>query len=65
MHHFSLKGRDISFGQVKNYFGSNKNLQDRNITFGNRIIYVADQHKQGKGGLSQLIKDALAKWPLK
>ena len=63
LHHFSLKGRDISFSLTNNYFGVNKNLQSRNTNFGNRIIYVSSQYRQNKGSFSQLIKQAVEKWP--
>jgi len=64
LHHFYLKGRDISFNLTNDYFGVNKNLKTRNSNFANRIIFVADQYKQHKGSMSQLIEQALEKWPL-
>ena len=64
LHHFSLKGRDVSFNLVKDYFGINKNLRDRNADFGNRIIFVAHNHKQDENNFSVLIKQAIEKWPL-
>ena len=64
LHHRSLDGRDESFSSLLKYFSVNKNLQKKNSNLANRIIFVADQHKQKKGTFSQLIKQALEKWPL-
>lgn len=64
LHHFSLEGKDESFSSLLNYFSVNKNLQERNTNLANRIIYVAKQYKENKGTFSQLIDQALDKWPL-
>lgn len=56
LHHFSLNGRDTSFSSTNNYFGANKNLQERNTKFGNRIIFVANQYKQGKGNFTRMLR---------
>jgi len=64
LHHFYLKGRDISFALVNDYFGTNKNLQERNTNFGNRISYVANQYKKHNENITQLIQKAHEKWPL-
>lgn len=64
LHHFSLDGKDESFSALLNYFSVNKNLQERNTNLANRIIYVANQYKLNKGNFSQLVEQALGKWPL-
>ena len=64
LHHFSLDGRDETFNSLEKYFSENKNLHDRNTNLANRLIFVADQYKQKKGTFSQLIEQALEKWPL-
>lgn len=64
LHHFSLDGRDETFNSLEKYFSENKNLHERNTNLANRLIYVADQYKQKKGTFSQLIGQALEKWPL-
>lgn len=64
LHHFSLDGKDESFSSLLKYFSVNKNLQERNTNLANRIIYVANQYKLNKGTFSQLIEQALEKWPL-
>ena len=64
LHHFSLEGKDERFGSLLKYFSVNKNLQEKNSNLANRIIFVADQYKQKKGTFSQLIDQALDKWPL-
>jgi len=64
LHHFSLDGKDETFRSLGKYFSENKELQERNTNLANRLIYVADQYKQKKGTFSELIKQALEKWPL-
>ena len=64
LHHFSLTGKDVGFNSVKKYLGINKNLQDNNYNFANRIIYVASQYKNKKGSFLEVIEQALKKWPL-
>ena len=64
LHHFSLKGREVSFKELHSYFGVDKELQSRNSNFANRVIYVASKYKQNKGNFSQLIEQALEEWPL-
>ena len=64
LHHFLLDGRDETFRSLEKYFSVNKELQDRNTNLANRLIYVADQYKQNNGAFSELIEQALEKWPL-
>ena len=64
LHHFSLDGRDETFRSLEKYFSVNKELQDRNTNLANRLMYVADQYKQNNGAFSELIEQALEKWPL-
>lgn len=64
LHHRSLDGGEESFSSLLKYFSVNKNLQKKNTNLANRIIFVADQYKLKKGTFSQLIEQALEKWPL-
>lgn len=64
LHHRSLVGGEENFSSLLKYFSINKNLQKKNANLANRIIFIADQHKQKKGTFSQLIEQALEKWPL-
>lgn len=64
LHHRSLDGGEESFSSLLKYFSVNKNLQKKNTNLANRIIFVADQYKLKKGAFSQLIDQALEKWPL-
>jgi len=64
LHHFSLKGREVSFNGLYKYFAINKELQKRNSNFANRVIFVANHYKQNQVNYSHLISQALEKWPL-
>ena len=64
LHHFSLEGREETFRRLEKYFSENKNLHERNTNLANRLIFVADQYKQNNGTFSELIGQALEKWPL-
>ena len=64
LHHRSLDGGEESFSSLLKYFSVNKNLQKKNANLANRIIFVAEQYKLNKYSFSQLIEQALEKWPL-
>jgi hypothetical protein len=64
LHHFSLKDRPVRYNGIYKYFGTNKELQHRNALFAERVIFVADNYKDNKGSFSQLINEALTRWPL-
>ncbi len=66
MHHFSLNKKEVSFKATYKYFGGEKKrpLQANNTLFAKRVIYVAEQHKLKNTCFSQLIDEALIKWPL-
>jgi hypothetical protein len=64
MHHFSLKGREISFSGIYSYFGENKSLKQNNANFAARIIFIANDHRHGRGSFDRLIETALSRWPL-
>ena len=64
-HHFSLKGRDVTFASTYKYFGVPKELQLRNQQYANRLIFIADQYMARAGRFSDLIAAALQKWPLR
>jgi hypothetical protein len=65
LHHFSLKGRDVSFGEGYRYFAVNKNVKGNNARYAERLNFVASEYKRGKEPLSTLIQQALSKWPLR
>jgi hypothetical protein len=65
IHHFSLKGRDVSFAEAYRYFGQNKELKDRNLAYGERLAFIAERYKAKAGRFSELIVQALGKWPLR
>ena len=64
LHHFSLIGKQVRYASLLKYFSVHKNLQSNNQKVADRINYVAEQHKLKSGNFSQLIKQALLKWPL-
>lgn len=65
LHHFSLRGRTVSFSRGFRYFGVNKELRENNIRYAERLAFVANAHKLGEGPLNALVRQALARWPLK
>lgn len=64
LHHFSLKGRQVSFGEAYRYFGANKDLGQKNRAYAQQLIFVAAEHKQGAQDISMSITQALYRWPL-
>lgn len=65
IHHFSLKGRDVSFAEAYRYFGEHKELKDRNLAYAERLAFIANQYKVRTDRFSDLIAQALQKWPLR
>jgi hypothetical protein len=65
IHHDSLKGRSVTFNTAYKYFGEHRELKDRNLDYGNRLAFIADQYKAGAGRFSDLIALALKQWPLR
>ena len=65
IHHFSLKGRDVTFTTAYKYFGEGKELKDRNLAYADRLDFIAKEYKAGSGTFSDLIAIALRKWPLR
>ena len=63
IHHFSLKGRKISFGQTMSYFGTDKNLNQNNLDFAKRIEYVETEHRRIGGNLDTIVQQALRRVP--
>ena len=64
LHHSSLSGGVERYTSLKEYYSLNKNLQQRNLDYVNRVIYVASGSENKKGPFSQLISEALEKRPL-
>lgn len=62
LHHSTT--RPETYRSTYRYFGDNKELKQVNIDYANRLIFVAEQHRQGNGAISTLIEQALQRWPL-
>ena len=63
LHHFSLKGREVTFAEAYRYFGTNRELGKNNTNYAERLKYVATKHKEGGKNLDSLIDQALKQWP--
>jgi hypothetical protein len=64
LHHFSLRGGKVYFKLVYCYFGTNKNLQQNNSNFAERVTFVASRRKASGQAFKDLIEQALKRWPL-
>jgi hypothetical protein len=64
LHHFALNDRQLAFRAIYRYFGTHKQLRSKNVSFAERLKFVADEHKTGKKSINTLIKEALRHWPL-
>lgn len=65
MHHFSMKGRNVTHAQAYRYFDECKELRERNTNYANRLIFIAEKYKVGAGSFSALRIEALHRWPLR
>jgi hypothetical protein len=64
LHHFSLSGRPVSLTDAIGYFEAKTSMRGQNLSLAERCHYVAEQVRAGRAGLSGLVSEALAKWPL-
>jgi len=65
IHHRSLSGKRVTFGEIPGYFAGGKELRDENAAFAERICYVASEHRvKPEKTFAALVRSALAKWPL-
>jgi len=64
LHHFSLKGRAVSLPVVIAYFQGSSSLRGNNIALAERCRYVAETLQSRSGALTNVIEDALLKFPL-
>jgi hypothetical protein len=64
LHHFSAKGREVTFASIIKYFGINKNLRANNIQFAERLKFVATEHRRTGKNLNVLVQEALNRWSL-
>lgn len=64
LHHFSLKGREVTFTSTLRYFGTSKNLRQNNIAFAERCKYVESEHRRTGESFAVLIEQALQRFPL-
>ena len=65
IHHFSLKGRDVSFAEAYRYFEEPKELKHRNRDYGERLKFIAQEYRAQRGRFPDLIARALEQWPLR
>lgn len=64
LHHFSRKGRRVSMFDAIKYFAGRSSLKGANISMAQRCAYVAGEVRGGRKNRIELIREALAKWPL-
>lgn len=64
LHHFSLTGRMVTFKEAYRYFGTKKDLGEKNANYAARLSFMADCHKRGRHNIDVLIQEAIARWPL-
>jgi uracil-DNA glycosylase len=65
LHHFSLKGRNVTYAEAYRYFSKAQDLKDRNADYANRLIFIANKYMARAGSLSALFSEALQTWPLR
>lgn len=61
LHHFSLKGRKVTFRRLESYFSTNRDLRQTNYNFAERLRFVASEHRRGRKEFSTLVGEALRK----
>lgn len=64
IHHFWRSGRRVTFSVTYKYFGVNKELRENNIRFAERLKFVAEQHMLHGQRFSNLVQQAVKKYPL-
>lgn len=64
LHHDSLLGRGVTFKMAYRYFSTNKELKPNNVSYAERLKFVASGHRHGNVALDDLIGQALKRWPL-
>ena len=62
LHHPQQKPE--TFTSTYKYFARNKDLRHANTLYAERLIFVAEKHRKGKGNIDLLIQQALTRWPL-
>ena len=60
LHHFDT----VSFADTYRYFGIEKELRGKNIHYAERVKFVAKEYKRTGESFTNLIHEALKKWPL-
>lgn len=56
--------RPEQFAYTLKYFSQNKNLGALNRAYADRVLFVADEHRKGRGSFEKLVAGALRQWPL-
>ena len=64
LHHFSLKGGNVSLPVVIAYFQESNSLRGRNIALSERLRYVAEEVRARPRDLDKIISAALLAYPL-
>jgi hypothetical protein len=64
LHHFSLKGRKVTFRELERYFSTNRDLRRTNYNLAERLRFVANEHRMGRKDFSISVREALRRWPL-
>ena len=62
LHH--LQARPETFASTYRYFGTNKELNHKNVLYAQRLIFVADEHRKNHGSFVSLVQQAVTNWPL-
>jgi hypothetical protein len=62
IHH--SKHRRESFASTYRYFGENKELKSNNLLFGQRLKYMAEEHRRSRQSIALLVAKAVERWPL-
>jgi hypothetical protein len=64
LHHFSLKGRNVTIDGVLSYFQCRKSITGRNLCFATRVAFVAEKCRSGDHGLPEIVISAISRFPL-
>lgn len=61
--HHSLR-RLETFNSTYKYFGKDRELRPVNISYADRLIFVAEMHQAKPGPIGKLVSEALLRWPM-
>lgn len=63
LHHFSKKGRNVSYRASIAYFQKYDSMHARNLLFASRCKFIAEQHQSQNAPFSMLVSAALMRHP--